>query len=190
MSWDAITLAWRHPNVLTSRQVIGRPGACRTAGNRSSKELHKGDILSMGKAKFIFKVGPLELFHIRGPYKLYKWLEVSHNWLAHWGRVTHICVSNLTLIGSDNGLSLGRCQAITWTYAGKYSTVPLGTNFDETQNEIHTPSFNKMHLKLSSTSSIVISLALMHSCPNAATQNKFMNNIDLPGFINVTKQTK
>ena len=25
--------------------------------------------------------------------------------LTHWGRVTHICVSKLTIIGSDNGLS-------------------------------------------------------------------------------------
>ena len=32
--------------------------------------------------------------------------------LTHWRRVTHICVGNLTIIGSDNGLSLGRRQAI------------------------------------------------------------------------------
>ena len=32
--------------------------------------------------------------------------------LTHWGRVTHICVGNLTIIGSDNGLSPGRRQAI------------------------------------------------------------------------------
>ena len=31
--------------------------------------------------------------------------------LTHWGRVTHICVSKLTIIGSDNGLSPGRRQA-------------------------------------------------------------------------------
>ena len=30
--------------------------------------------------------------------------------LTHWGRVTHICVSKLTIIGSDNGLSPGRRQ--------------------------------------------------------------------------------
>ena len=40
------------------------------------------------------------------------------NLLTHWGRVTHICVSNLTIIGSDNGLSTGRRQAIIWTNAG------------------------------------------------------------------------
>ena len=32
--------------------------------------------------------------------------------LTHWGRVTHIWVSKLTIIGSDNGLSPDRRQAI------------------------------------------------------------------------------
>ena len=35
-----------------------------------------------------------------------------------WSRVTHICVGNLTIIGSDNGLSPGRRQAIIWISAG------------------------------------------------------------------------
>ena len=38
--------------------------------------------------------------------------------LTHWGRETHICVSELTSIGSDNGLSPGRHQAIIRTNAG------------------------------------------------------------------------
>ena len=38
--------------------------------------------------------------------------------LTHWGRVVHICVSKLTIIGSDNGLSPGLRQAIIWTNAG------------------------------------------------------------------------
>ena len=38
--------------------------------------------------------------------------------LTHWGRVTHICVSRQIIIGSDNGLSPGRRQAIIWTNAG------------------------------------------------------------------------
>ena len=37
--------------------------------------------------------------------------------LTHWGRVTHICVGKLAIIGSDNGLSPGRRQAIIWTNA-------------------------------------------------------------------------
>ena len=70
--------------------------------------------------------------------------------LTHWGRVTHICVDNLTIIGSDNGLSPGRRQAITWTNVGILLIGPLGTNFSEMLIEIHTFSFKKIHLKMSS----------------------------------------
>ena len=49
--------------------------------------------------------------------------------LTHWGRVTHICVGNLTIIGPDNGLSPGRRQAIIWTNAGILLIGPWGTNF-------------------------------------------------------------
>ena len=40
----------------------------------------------------------------------------------HWGWVTHLYVCNLTIIGSDNGLSPGLHQAIIWTNAGIYLT--------------------------------------------------------------------
>ena len=70
--------------------------------------------------------------------------------LTHWGRVTHICVGNLTIIGSDNGLSPGRRQAIIWTSAGILLIGPLGTNFSEILIGIQTFSFKKMHLKISS----------------------------------------
>ena len=32
--------------------------------------------------------------------------------LTHWGRVTHICICKLSMLGSDNGLWPGRRQAI------------------------------------------------------------------------------
>ena len=70
--------------------------------------------------------------------------------LNHWGRVRHICVGNLTIIGSDNGLSPGRRQAIIWTNAGILLIQTLGTNFSEILGEIHPFSFSKMHLKMSS----------------------------------------
>ena len=70
--------------------------------------------------------------------------------LTHWGRVTHIYVSKLTNIGSDNGLSPGRRQAIIWTNDGLLLIGPLGTNLNETSIEIHTFSFKKIQLKLSS----------------------------------------
>ena len=72
------------------------------------------------------------------------------NHLTHWGRVTHICVSNLTIIGSDNGLSPGRYQAIIWTNAGILSIGPWWTNFGEILIDIQTFSFKKMRLEVSS----------------------------------------
>ena len=48
--------------------------------------------------------------------------------------MVHICVNNLTIIGSDNGLSRGRRQAIIWTNAGILLIGPLGTNFNEIFN--------------------------------------------------------
>ena len=49
--------------------------------------------------------------------------------LTHWGRVAHIWVGKLTIIGSDNGLSPGRRQAIIWTNAGILLIGHLGRNF-------------------------------------------------------------
>ena len=42
-----------------------------------------------------------------------------------------ICVGNLTIIGSDNGLSPDQRQAIAWTNAWKLLIGPLGINFNE-----------------------------------------------------------
>ena len=56
--------------------------------------------------------------------------------LTHRGRVTHICVNKLTIIGSDDSLSPGWRQAIIWTNAGILLIGPLGTNFGEILIEI------------------------------------------------------
>ena len=60
---------------------------------------------------------------------------------THWGQVTHICVSKLTIIGPDNGLPPDRRQAIIWTNAGILLIGLLGTNFSEILIEILTFSF-------------------------------------------------
>ena len=65
--------------------------------------------------------------------------------LTHWGRVTHICVGNLTIIGSDNGLSpshyLNQCwNIVNWTLRNK-----LQWN----SNRNSKFSFKKTHLKMS-----------------------------------------
>ena len=44
--------------------------------------------------------------------------ETNETTLIHWGQVTHICVGDLTIIGSDNGLLPVQHQAIIWTSGG------------------------------------------------------------------------
>ena len=69
--------------------------------------------------------------------------------LTHWGRVTHICVRNLTIICSDNGLSPGWCQAIIWTNVGILLIGILQTNCNEILIKIHTFSSKKIYFKMS-----------------------------------------
>ena len=89
--------------------------------------------------------------------------------LTHWGRMTHICVSKLIIIGSDNGLSPGRCQAIIWTNAGVLLIGPSGTNFSEILIEIQTFSLKKIRLKMSSAKCCLFRLGL--------------NVLTFPGFV-------
>ena len=49
--------------------------------------------------------------------------------LTHWGQVTHICVHNLSINGSNNSLSPGRHQAIVWTNAGILLIGPFYRNW-------------------------------------------------------------
>ena len=60
----------------------------------------------------------------------------------------HISVSKLTIIGSDNGLSLGQHQAIIWTNPGILLIWTLGTNFCKILSKIHKFSFKKIHLTM------------------------------------------
>ena len=79
-------------------------------------------------------------------------MELQYNLcykLTHWGRVTHICVDNQTIIGSDNGLTPGRRQAIIRTNTGILLTGHLGTNFSDILIKMQTFSFQKKHLKVS-----------------------------------------
>ena len=71
------------------------------------------------------RVCPIEYEHAYLPFVLLCW------YLTHWGRVTHICVVELTIIGSDNGLSPGRRRVIIWTNAGILLIGHLGTNVSD-----------------------------------------------------------
>ena len=70
------------------------------------------------------------------------------------------CVSKLTIIDSDNGLSPGWHQAIIWTNAGILSIGLLGTNYNEILIEILTCSFKKRRLNVSSAKSRPFCLSL------------------------------
>ena len=78
------------------------------------------------------------------PDDILHWHSKSSRYLnlTHWGRET--------IIGSDNGLTPGRRQAIFWTNAGILLIGPLSTNFSEILIKISTFSFKKMRLKVSS----------------------------------------
>ena len=58
----------------------------------------------------------------------------------------HICVTKLTLIGSYNGLSPGRRQAIIQTNAGILLIGPFGINND-ILIQMHIFPFKKVHWK-------------------------------------------
>ena len=75
------------------------------------------------------------------PAKLTKPVSITPLPLTNWSRVTHICSSKLTVIGSDDGLSPGGHQAIIWTKAGILLIGLLGTNFGEISIPIYTFSF-------------------------------------------------
>ena len=76
------------------------------------------------------------------------WSGTGYNELTRWGPETHICVSKLTTINSDNGLSPGRRQTIIWANAGILLIGPMGTNFSEIVIKIYAFSLKKMHCKM------------------------------------------
>ena len=76
--------------------------------------------------------------------------------LTHWGRVTYICVSKLTIIGSDNGLSSGRRQAIFWTSNIVNWTLTIKLQWNLNRNFyifIHENAFENAVWKMAATSS-------------------------------------
>ena len=75
--------------------------------------------------------------------------HTSSSQLIPWGRVTYLCVSKLTIIGWDNGLSPGRRQAIISTSAGILFIGPLGTNFRVILIGIETFAFDQIYLSVS-----------------------------------------
>ena len=107
---------------------------------------------------------------LQSTQSIYLFESLISNWrLTHWGRVTHICVSKLTIIGSDNGLSPDRRQAIIWTNAGLLLIGPSGTNFSEILIEIIFIQENAFESVVCETAAILS----RPQCVNATTSNIF-----------------
>ena len=64
----------------------------------------------------------------------------------------YICISKLTIIGSDNGLSPVQHQAIIWTNT---RILLIRPNFNEILIEIHLFSFKKIHSKMENGGHVV-----------------------------------
>ena len=93
--------------------------------------------------------------------------------------MTHICVSNLAMIGSDNGLSSGRRQAIIWTNAGMLLIGPLGTTFSEILIKIYMLSLKKCIWKYR------LEMAAMLSRPQWVKRMCIL--LTTPGYINILR---
>ena len=80
-------------------------------------------------------------------------IYVSASTLATSGLLHSMLFPNIkdwVNIGSGNGLSPVRRQAITWTNADSLSIGPLETNFSQIPIEIQNFSFMKIHVNMSS----------------------------------------
>ena len=137
-------------NIVWNRQVVTLPKGrfqvqfVFTMGHpfESAAGLDSVKLIKCPKAKNVIQGLPLPGRKNVGP--------IQTGDLTHWGRVTHICVSNLTIIVSDNGLSPGRhqshypnqcCFIVNWNLRKKFQWIII---------EIKTFSVKNMQLKMSS----------------------------------------
>ena len=116
----------------------------------------------------------------------YEWRITLHIMLTHWGRVTHKCDGNLTIIGADNGLLPSRRQAIIWTNSGILSIGPLGSNFNEISIEILTFSSKKMRLKVSSAKWRPFCIDLNEWSSNYSQEARFTKDVSILSQIQWT----
>ena len=97
------------------------------------------------------------------------------NLLTHWGRVTHLCVSDLTIIGSDHGLSPSRSQSIIRTNANIVNRAlgsKLQWHFNRNSNIfIHENAFESVVCEKASILSRPQCVTKIRANPQTAQQN-------------------
>ena len=153
-SWTIATLIYCcNSGSLRFQTYINFPKLYEWTNNKTINllfSLVESSFLSIKKKQWSFSVSHFYQIKNQRPYSRCFLDSLWSLLLTHWGRVTHICVSKIIIIGSDNGLSPVRRQAIIWTNDGILLIGPLQTNFNEIWIQINTFSFTKMHLKMSS----------------------------------------
>ena len=111
----------------------------RGFNNRSLKsvwKLHIWNFIQISQEPMSFNVKPCK--HMCSDYQLF---------FTHWGRVTHICVSKLTIMGPDNGLSPGRHHHLNQCWNNVNSTLgnKLQWNLNRNSNNfIHENAFESV----------------------------------------------
>ena len=154
---NSLTHWGRMTHICVSKLTIIGSDNALSPNRRRAIILTNAGILSVGKTSVILK--KIKHFHSR------KCIEIVVRTLAanlSWPQcvkcsnadslrtVTHTCVSKIIIIGSDNGLSPDRRQAIIWTSTEILLIGPLETKCSEILIEIHTFSFQEINLKMSS----------------------------------------
>ena len=121
-----------------SRELWRRHMALFSASLAFVREIYRSPVDSPDKEPVLWIFDSLLFGNCRPvrvlPFMSKLFEKVCHDQLhtlLNWGRVTQICVSKLIIIGSYNGLSPDRCQAIIWTNAVILLIGPYGTNFSE-----------------------------------------------------------
>ena len=123
---------------------------------------------------------PISFVHIDEIPWRHASVSYSGSCLTHWGRVTHICVGNLTIIG--------RRQAVIWTNVGILLIGISGTNFSEIIIEIQTISLRKIRLKMSSAKycSFLLGLNVLNNVLLLRASNIYMffsTNTTIPSVV-------
>ena len=101
--------------------------------------------------------------------------------------MTHICIGKLTIIGSDNGLSPDRRQAIICTNAGILSIRTIGTNFSEILSKTHVfiqeNTFENVVWKMAAVLSRPQYVNMMVYAQKKACQRLFSHNCPNKGYF-------
>ena len=110
------------------------------------------------------------------PYKL------TIKTLNHWGWVMHICVSKLTIIGSDSGVSPGhylkQCWNVAnWTLRNKLQSSLVPNSYIFIQENTHDKSSGKWRKFCFSLNMLIIVMLNLRKYPSLWETRNYMSYI-------------